>query len=173
MPSNIKTAYGNAANLTVTNLASIATSSTGVAGWLSGIIDNTTDLDLDKVISGKLVLGNSATAGRIEIYAVAMLDDSNWPTTALTSGTFGTEGTGAFKDATNRDAVANLVWSVATRADPGATDDTYQIAQSSIRSAFGGWMPPKCVLFVTHSTGVNLASSGHQITCKGAYETVG
>jgi hypothetical protein len=169
--AEIKRKYQASANLTVTNLASVATSSTLVTGWLSGIIDNTTDLDLDKLITGKVVLGNSATAGQIAIYAIAMLDDSNWPTTSLTSGAFGTEGTGAFKDATNRDAVAMLVWAAGTRADPG-TDDTYQIAASSLAGAFGGILPAKCVLFLTHSTGVNLASSGHQITHKGATETV-
>ncbi len=169
--AEIKRKYQASANLTVTNLASIPTSSTLVAGWLSGIIDNTSDLDLDKLITGKIALGNSATAGQIALYAIAMLDDSNWPTTALTSGTFGTEGTGAFKDATNRDAVAMPVWSIGTRADPG-TDDVYQIAASSLAGAFGGILPAKCVLFLTHSTGVNLASSGHQVTHKGATETV-
>lgn len=169
--AEIKRKYQASANLTVTNLASIATSSTLVAGWLSGIIDNTSDLDLDKLITGKIVLGNSATAGQIALYAIAMLDDSNWPASALTSGTFGTEGTGAFKDATNRDAVAMLLWAAGTRADPG-TDDTYQIAASSLAGAFGGILPAKCVLFLTHSTGVSLASSGHQITCKGTTETV-
>lgn len=171
--ADIKRKYRASANLTVTSLASIATSSTLVAGWLSGIIDNTSDLDLDKLITGKIALGNSATAGQIALYAVAMLDDSNWPASALTSGTFGTEGTGAFKDVTNRDAVAMLVWAGATRADPGATDDVYQIAASSLAGAFGGVLPPKVVLFLTHSTGVNLASSGHQITCLGATEQVG
>jgi hypothetical protein len=169
--ASIKRAYAASSNLTVTNLASIATSSTLVAGWLSGIIDNTTDLDLDKLITGKIALGNSATAGQIALYAIAMLDDSNWPATALTSGTFGTEGTGAFKDATNRDATAVLVWAAGTRADPG-TDDVYNIAASSLAGAFGGVLPEKVVLFLTHSTGVNLASSGHQITCKGNSETV-
>jgi len=169
--ATIKTAYRASSNLTVTNLASIATSSTLVAGWLSGIIDNTTDLDLDKWITAKFALGNAATAGQIAVYAIAMLDDSNWPSSALTSGAFGTEGTGAFKDTTNRDAVAMLVWAVGTRADPG-TDDVYQMAMSSIRGAFGGVLPPKFVLFVTHSTGVNLAASGHQVTVHGNSETV-
>lgn len=169
--AEIKRKYQASANLTVTNLASIATSSTLVAGWLSGIIDNTSELDLDKLITGKIALGNSATAGQIVLYAIAMLDDSNWPASALTSGTFGTEGTGAFKDATNRDAVAMPVWAAGTRADPG-TDDVYQIAASSLAGAFGGILPAKVVLFLTHSTGVNLASSGSQITCKGATETV-
>lgn len=169
--ADVKIKYRASSNLTVTNLASIATSSTLVAGWLSGIIDNTTDLDLDKWITAKFALGNAATAGQIAVYAIAMLDDSTWPSSALTSGTFGTEGTGAFKDTTNRDAVAVLLWTCATRADPG-TDDVYQMAMSSLRGAFGGIMPPKCVLFATHSTGVNFASSGHQVTCVGQNETV-
>jgi hypothetical protein len=171
--SDIKKFYRNSTNLTVTNLASIATSATLVAGWLSAVIDNTTQLDLDEIITGRIALGNGATAGQIAVYAIAQLDDANWPASALTSGTFGTEGTGAFKDATNRDSVAVLVWATGTRADPGATDDTYQIAASSLAGAFGGLMPSRCVLFVTHSTGVNLASSGHQITVKGTYDTVG
>lgn len=170
--ADIKTKYRASANLTVTNLASVATSATWVAGWLSGVIDNTSDLDLDKYVTGMVALGNSAVAGQIALYAVAMRDDSNWPSSALTSGTFGTEGAGAFKDATNRDSVAVLVWTTGTRADPG-TDDVYQIAASSIRGAFGGILPPKIVLFLTHSTGVNLAASGHQITIVGTNETVG
>lgn len=169
--SSIKKFYRASSNLTVTSLASVATSSTLVAGWLSGIIDNTSQLDLDEIISGSIALGNTAVAGQICVYAIAQLDDSAWPAAALTSGTFGTEGTGAFKDATNRDSVAMLVWAAGTRADPG-TDDVYQIAASSLAGAFGGILPSRCVLFVTHSTGVNLAASGHQITVKGTYDTV-
>ena len=140
--------YRASSNLTVTNLASIATSSTWVTGWVSGTIDNTTNLDLDIVVSGKITLGNSATAGEIRVYAFAMLDDSTWPD-ILSAGTEGTEGT-----ARRRVASTGL------------------IPQTSLRGAFGGFMPPKCVLFITHSTGVNLAASGQQITIKGITESV-
>lgn len=170
--ATIKNTYRASSDLTVTNLASIATSSTWVAGWLSGIIDNTSDFDLDKLVSAKFALGNSAVAGQIRVYAIAMLDDSNWPSSVLSAGTFGTEGTGTFKDTTLRDGVAVAVWSAGTRADPGATDDVYHMPPSSLASAFGGVLPKKCVLFVTHSTGVNLASSGHQVSVVGLYETV-
>ena len=109
--ASIKKFYRASSNLTVTSLASVATSSTLVAGWLSAIIDNTTNLDLDEIITGSIALGGSAVAnGQICVYAIAQLDDATWPASALTSGTFGTQGTGAFKDATNRDSVAVLVW---------------------------------------------------------------
>ena len=100
--------YRASSNLTVTNLASIATSSTWVAGWVSGTIDNTSDLDLDKIVSGKITLGNSATAGEIRVYAFAMLDDSTWPD-LLSAGTEGTEGTATVHTTTIRDATMVLV----------------------------------------------------------------
>lgn len=169
--ADIKRFYRGSTNLTLTGLGSIATSATLVAGWISGVIDNTSQLDLEEQLTGMIALGNGATAGQIAIYAIGQLDDTSWPQSALASGTFGTAGAAAFKDATNRDAVAMLVWTCGTRADPG-TDDVYQIAASSIRNAFGGILPKRVVLFVTHSTGVNFAASGHQLTLVGEYETV-
>lgn len=162
--------YRASSNLTVTNLASIASSGTWVSGWVSGTIDNTSDLDLDKIVSGKITLGNSATAGEIRVYAFAMLDDSTWPD-ILSAGTEGTEGTATVTTTTIRDATMVLVSAFATRADPG-TDDNYSIPATSLRGAFGGFLPAKCALFVTHSTGVNLAASGQQITIKGITESV-
>jgi len=170
--ADIKNVYRTPSNLTVTSLASIATSGTLVAGWISEVIDNSVQLDLDELLTGVIALGNSAVAGQIAVYAIAQLDNSNWPQSALANGTFGTAGAAAFKDATNRDSVAMPVWSTGTRADPGATDDTYQIAASSVRGAFGGFLPRRFILFVTHSTGVNLAASGHQLTIQGNYESV-
>jgi hypothetical protein len=137
---------------------------------VSGTIDNTTNLDLDIAVSGKITLGNAATAGEIRVYAFAMLDDTNWPD-LLSAGTEGTEGVGTVTTTTIRDATMVLVAAFATRADPG-TDDNYSIPQTSLRGAFGGFLPPKIVLFVAHSTGVNLAASGHQITIKGFSESV-
>lgn len=162
--------YRASSNLTVTNLHSIATSSTWVSGWVSGTIDNTSNLDLDIAVSGKLTLGNSATAGEIRVYAFAMLDDSTWPD-ILSAGTEGTEGTATVTTTTIRDATMVLVCAFATRADPG-TDDNYSIPMTSLRGAFGGMLPPKCALFIAHSTGVNLHASANQITVKGFAESV-
>lgn len=167
--ATIKSTYRASADLPVTNLQSIATSSTWSAGWISGIIDNTSDLDLDKIITAKFALGNSATAGEIRVYAFAMLDDSNWPL-LLSAGTPGTEETATITTTTIRDATMELLWGCSTRADPG-TDDVYNMRATSLKSAFG-FMPAKTVLYVSHSTGVNLAASGNQVTVKGYYETV-
>lgn len=164
--ADIKIAYAASSNLTVTNLHSIATSATWVAGWESGAVDNTSNLYVDYLISGKIALGNSATAGEIRVYVVGLLDDSEWPDVID-----GTESTETWSTTTIRDAAARLGFVCATRADPG-TDDVYPIKPFSVASMFGGICPKKFVIFVTHSTGVNLAASGSEINVTGAYYTV-
>lgn len=165
--ASIKLAYAASANLTATNLQSIATSATWVAGWESPIVDNTSDLYLDYLVSGKISLGNSATAGQIRVYVLATIDDTpTWPDSFS-----GDNSTFTWTTTTIRDGGAKLGAALETRADPG-TDDVYWIAPFSIAALFGGVCPAKFAMFVTHSTGVNLASSGNQITHKGVYETV-
>lgn len=164
--ADIKIAYAASSDLTVTNLHSLATSATWVAGWESPTVDNTTNKYVDYLVSGKFSLGNSATAGQIRVYVVPMLDDSNWPTpidgTESASEDFGTT--------TLRDSAARLGAAIETRADPG-TDDVYFLAPFSVAALFGGICPAKFALFVAHNTGVNLAAAGNQITTKGVYYT--
>jgi hypothetical protein len=163
--ASIKIAYAASSALDVTNLASIATSSTWVGGWESPTVDNTSNLYVDYLVSGKIALGNSATAGQIRVYIVAMTDDSEWPDVID-----GTQSTETWTTTTIRDGAARLGFAVDTRADPG-TDDVYFIGPFSVAALFGGICPAKFAIFVAHSTGVNLAASGHEIHVKGAYYT--
>lgn len=163
--ADIKQAYAASSNLTVTNLHSLPSSTTWVAGWESGTVDNTVNLYLDYLVSAKIALGNSAVAGQIRVYVVAMLDDSTWPDVID-----GTESTETWTTTTIRDAAAKLGAVAETRADPG-TDDVYVIAPFSVAALFGGVCPAKFVVFISHSTGVNLAASGNQVTVKGSYAT--
>lgn len=164
--ADFKIAYAASSGLTVTNLHSIATSSTWVAGWESGEIDNTTNKYVDYLVTAKLLLGNSATAGEIRVYIVGKNDDSEWPDVFD-----GTESTETWTTTTIRDGCAKLGASTATRADPG-TDDTYWIGPFSVASLFGGVCPDKFVIFITHSTGVNLAASTNEVNIKGVYYTI-
>lgn len=165
--ANVKVAFAASSNLTVTNLASVATSSGLTAGWESAVIDNSSNLYIDYQVSAQISLGNSATAGEIRIYIGGLLDDTpTYPTPF--DGTESTEDTGT---ATLRDSHLKLLTSTATRADPG-TDDVYFLGPCSVAALFGGICPAKFFVFITHSTGVNLKSSGQQVTIKGAYLTV-
>lgn len=163
--ATIKLAYAASSNLTVTNLHSIVTSATWVAGWESALVDNTTNLYLDYLLSAKITVGNAATAGQIRMYVVGMLDDSTWPDVLD-----GTESTETITDTEIRDGFAKLAAVVEVDAD-GGTDDVYYLGPVSVAALFGGFCPAKFVIFITHNTGVNLAASGNQVTTKGVYAT--
>lgn len=156
--------YRASANLTVTALnGGIASSTTWVAGWTSGTIDNTSDLDFDKLVSAKFVVESSGlTAGEIRVYVYAMLDDSTWPD-IFSAGTEGTEGTATLHDTEIRD-VLKLLWSAATDT---TASRVYPMDPTSIAALYGGQLPAKCALFVTHSTVAALETSGNQVTVKG------
>lgn len=145
----------------------MASSATHVTGWESDLIDNTTNLYLDYLISGKFTVESAGlAAGEIRVWAVAMLDDSTWP-----GGFDGTESA----ETTPLDD-ENGTWGGAVLLKAIATDTTasqvYYMAPTSVAAAFGGVCPAKFLIFVTQSTGTTLETSGQQCTYKGVYQTV-
>ena len=85
--------------LTVTALnGALASSTTFVAGWTSGTIDNSTNLDLDLWISGNFTAESTGlTAGQIRVYLYTEDEDNSWPD-LFSAGTEGTEGTATVHD---------------------------------------------------------------------------
>src|SRR3990167_951517 len=146
-----KLAYAASSNLTVTNLAGLASSATHVTGWESDAIDNTTNKYLDYLVSAKITVESAGlAAGEIRVYVVPMLDDSTWP-----GGFDGTESA----ESTPLDD-ANGTASGARLGAAAATDTTasqvYYVAPFSVAALFGGICPAKFVLFVTQNTGAAL-----------------
>lgn len=163
--ASIKIAYGSSASLT-NAVASLATSSTWVAGYESDVIDNTTDLFDDISIEGYYTVGTTpTTATEIRIYVVASWDGTNWPD--VFDGTTGAE---TVTSEGVRDGFAKLA--AVLRVDSTTSNRLYPFS-FTIASLFGGIMPPKCVLFTTHNSGVNLNSTGgNQVTRqRGVYYT--
>jgi len=165
--ADIKWAYAASSNLTVTNLHSLPTSAAHTTGWESGEIDNSTNTYLDYLVSGKITVAAAGlSAGSIRVHVVPKLDDSTYP-----GGFDGTESTETTPlDDENGTAAGAVIGKVI------ATDTTasqvYYCHPFSVAALFGGVCPEKFVVFVTHSTGANLAASGNQITVKGVYATV-
>lgn len=161
---DIKEAYAASSNQTVTNLHSLATSSTFLAGWESGLIDNTTNLYLDYSVTAKITVGAAPTAGEIRIYLVEMLDDSTWPDVFD-----GTESAETVTSTEIRDAICLLAASTATTS---TASRVYYLDCPSVKSVFGGKTPAKFVVFITHNTVQAIAASGNQVTIKGEFQTV-
>jgi len=160
-----KLAHVASADLTVTNLAGLAASTTWVAGWESGAIDNTSNKYLDYRITAKITVESAGlAAGEIRMYLVGMLDDTNWPDVFD-----GTEGAETVTDTEIRDAICKPAAS--TRTDTTASR-VYYLDCPSVAAVFDGNLPAKFVIFITQSTGTTLETSGQQVTIKGSYETV-
>jgi hypothetical protein len=59
-------------------------------------------------------------------------------------------------------------------ATSATSNVAYHFGPVSLAAAFGGVLPPKVVLFVTHSTAValNATAGNHQIRIQPVYQTV-
>jgi hypothetical protein len=164
--ADLKLAYGTASDLTIT-LASMASDTNLLTGRESATIDNSANLFLDYLVSGKITAGTSPTAARsIEVWAVGSWDGTNWPDVF--------DGTESAETITSADIKASVCRFVAAMATANTSDRVYHFGPVSLAAAFGGTLPPKVVLFVTHSTGQNLNSTAgnHQIRLQPVFQTI-
>jgi len=164
--ADLKLAYPAASDLTIT-LASLASDTSLLTGRESATLDNSSNLYLDYLISGKITTGTSPTASRsIEVWAVGSWDGTNWPDVF--------DGTESAETITSADIKASVCKFVAAMATSSTSNVTYHFGPVSLAAAFGGVFPPKIVLFVTHSTAVALNSTAgnHQIRIQPVYQTV-
>lgn len=156
MSGNILQLKASFAAYTIT-LASLATSSTLVAGRQSTAVQNSSEY-LDCQISGKIRVGTSPTGGVIEIWAGAPING-----TPTYPDTFGASDAAVTVTSANvRDALLRRVW--VAYCDT-TSDRDYPIVPVSLAQFFGGVLPERHFIWVTHSSGVNLNSTGgnHEI----------
>lgn len=154
--SDIKQKYpsSNTAALNIT-LASLASSSTLIAGNQSDIIDNSSNLDLDHLVSGMFKLGTSPTAAKlIEVWAFAPISilsgTSTYPDTLTASA-----GSRTLTSLNGKAVMMVQLWSISIEATNG---QVYYMPPTSIARAFGD-MPQSWGVFVTQNTGVALDST--------------
>ena len=164
--ADIKVAYAASSNLTIT-LASLATSSTWLAGRESTAVDNTTNKYLDYRLSGKVTVGTTPTVNtEIRVYVVGLMDDSTWPDVF--------DGTDSAETVTSAGVGSGFLKLAAVMlVDATTSDRVYYFDAGSVRALFDGVLPPKFVVFVAHNTGVNLNSTAgnHQVTITPEYAT--
>lgn len=163
---DVKLVYGTPADITIT-LASLATDANKLTGRESTALDNTSALVEDYLVSGKITVGTSPTASKsIEVWAVGSWDGTLWPDVF--------DGTDSAETITSAEIKVSVCKLVAAMATTNTSDRTYSFGPVSLASVFGGTVPPKVVLFVTHDTGVNLnsTSSNHQIRVQPVYRNV-
>lgn len=150
--ATFKSLYASSSAITIT-LASLGHSTTRVDGRESTAVDNTSNLFLDCLVSGKVTTGTSPTAGRsIEVWVYASEDGTTYPDVL--------DGTDSAESLTSEN-VRNTALKLATSVVIDSTSDrTYPIAPFSVAALFGGILPRKWGLFVAHDTAVALNATG-------------
>lgn len=168
MASDIKIKYAASSAVTISP-ASLASSSTFLAGVESDAIDNSSNLYLDYLLAGKITVGTSPAAStEIRVYVVAMQDDSTWPDVF--------DGTSSAETVTSAGVGAGFLKLAAIMpVDATTSDRAYYFGPVSVASLFGGVCPRKFVVFVTQNTGANLNATGgnHAVSITPVYATVG
>lgn len=152
-------AYTAAATVfAASDLDSLASSSTWLAGLESAVIDNTSNLFVDAYLTGRFKANNSApTAGQIQVYVGVLLNDTEYPDVFD-----GTKSTETVTSADIRNSILRLASVIPTDT---TTNRIYEFAPVSVAQLFGGIMPRKWFVFVTHSMVQTLnatASAGGQ-----------
>lgn len=155
MAGDIKLQYGTPTDLTIT-LGSLASSGTLVAGRESAAVDNTTNEFLDALVSGYVKAGTTPTAGSIEVWVYAQLDDTPSYPDVL-------DGTDSDETCTSRDVMFAGMRLGAKIVTTTTTDFVYPVAPFSVAALFGGVMPRRWGVFVTHVMVAALNSSGHKL----------
>lgn len=144
MATELKIKYYASSALTFTSLGALAASATWVAGAESTAVDNSSNLYDDYLISGNFKTGAAnAKVGRLEIWIMSMLDDTNWPDVF--------DGTDSVETCTSVDTKQNGGRLLGTVLASAATNDAvYPFAPTSVAALFGGVCPRKFSVFVTH-----------------------
>jgi hypothetical protein len=158
--ATIKTLYpaSNADSVAITiGLGSLASDTNLLAGRESASISNTSNLDLDHLLSGKIRAGTTPTAGgQIEIWVAAPISIASgtpsWPDVL--------DGTDSDETLTSARVKASMLRMAHLILVDNVTDRDYFIPPTSIAGLFGGSLPPHWSLFVVHNTGVALNATG-------------
>ncbi len=156
--SHHKMRYPSASSDAVTiTLNGLPPSASLITGRQSSLITNTSDLDITKSVAGKFRTGTSPAAGVIELWAVTTI--RNNAGTYVMPDTFGI--TDQSVTVTSREILQGcgvLLW---RRNTDTTSNRDWPVGMRDLESILGS-MPEAFVLFVTHSTNVNLNNDAAQ-----------
>lgn len=145
--------YGTPATITL-DLTSLASSGDFTAGRESTVVDNSSNKYVDALVSGSVVVGTTPTINTtIAIFVYAQHDD-----TPTYQDVF--DGTDSAETVTSAGVLAGVVRLLGTlKVDATTTDRIYYLAPTAVAPLFGGVLPKRWGLFVSHNTGAALKSS--------------
>lgn len=157
--ADIKLKYPSTSSVALTiDLSSLASGAVNVytAGRESTAVDNTTNNDVDHLLSGVIRTGTSPTVSRsINIYAYANISSSAGTPTYPDV----LDGTDSAETFTSANVMGSTVKFVASILVDATTGRDYFFGPVSMASVFGGSLPKFWGVFVSHDTNVALDST--------------
>lgn len=154
--STSSVSYGASTAMTIT-LTSLASSSTLLAGRESTAVDNTGTLAIDYLVGGKTTTAAAAAtplAGQIEYWAYGSYDGT----------TYSGGATGSDAGLTFASEKTNLRLLYIQPTDTTAAH-VYEWGPYSIAQAFGGVVPKKWGIYITHNTSaaLHITATNHEV----------
>lgn len=150
--------YAASATITISP-ENVASSSTWTAGVESNVIDNSTNKYVDALVSGYWTCGTTGMTANTtcNIYVYAQQDDG--PTY---QDVF--DGTASAETVTSAGVLSGVVRLLGVlNIDSTTNNRTYYLAPSSVAACFGGVMPQRWGLFISHNSGAtsNTTAGNH------------
>lgn len=153
--------YSSVTSMTVTNLNSLASSTT--TGWQSAAVDNTTDVYEDAHVQVIVDMANTAPANDKCLYVLAY----SALETTYTSPASGSEGTVTLTNITNTGQNIRQIGVI-----PYTTqDEVIESSVMSVASAFGGILPAKWGIIIVNYSGAAISASGNSVKWRGVKYT--
>lgn len=159
MAGDIKSKYVASASFTFTSANSLAGSSTWVAGAMSAPLDIATNLWLDIIVGGLITWSSTAPASGTSTYLLearvygSINDTPTYPKDG-SGNNMGSDAALTFASADDKNNATQLLNTVVLAA---TASKVYTLKPMGVAALFGGPMPNRVGLFVTH--GVTTASS--------------
>jgi hypothetical protein len=154
--STYKPAYTASATITIAP-ENVASSSTFAAGVESTAISNLSNLFADALVSGKWTAGTTPTVNtHVQIWVYAPISDD------LTTPAYpdAIDGTSSAETMTSAGVLRGALRLAATLdVDSTTSNREYPCAPFSVAALFGGRMPTRWGLYISHNTGVNSNST--------------
>lgn len=145
--------YTASATITISP-ENVASSSSFVAGVESTVISNLSNKYADALVSGKWTCGTTPTANtQVQVWVYAPISDDLASLVAYPDVLDGTSSAETLTSA----GVARGAMKLAAVLDVDSTTSNreYPCAPFSVAALFGGRLPTRWGLFITHNTGVN------------------
>jgi hypothetical protein len=146
--ASVNIAYAASATITIAP-QNVASSSGFTAGVESSVVDNTSNKYVDAIVGGRWRCGTTPTVNtQVQIYVLSVLNDTPDYPDVFT-------GTSSAKTITSAGVGRGFLKLAAIMDVDSTTTGRDYYVTFSVAELFGGVMPLKWELFITHNTGVN------------------